>query len=77
MAGSLFDEEGLMRSWWTNSTRTAFDLKKQTFVDQYGAYNLSLGQVNGQLTLGENIADNGGLKASYRVSHLFLLSASK
>jgi Peptidase family M13 len=76
LAGASFDDEGLMRSWWSNATTTAYDLKKQTFIDQYSAYNLSVGNVNGQLTLGENIADNGGLKASYRVSPRFQLSLS-
>ena len=57
-----------MRSWWSNATYQAYDLRKKTFVDQYNAFNLSMGHVNGELTLGENIADNGGLKASFRVS---------
>ncbi|OWA50600.1 Endothelin-converting enzyme 1 [Hypsibius exemplaris] len=64
--GASFDEEGLMRSWWTQSTTLSYDIRKKTFVDQYNAYNKSMGHVNGELTLGENIADNGGLKAAYR-----------
>ena len=56
-----------MRTWWTNTTKKLYDEKKQGFVEQYGNYSLSLGKVNGQLTLGENIADNGGLKAAYKV----------
>lgn len=64
--GSSFDTQGLMRTWWTNTTKKLYDEKKQGFVEQYGNYSLSLGKVNGQLTLGENIADNGGLKAAYK-----------
>ncbi|OWA50602.1 Endothelin-converting enzyme 1 [Hypsibius exemplaris] len=64
--GSSFDDVGLMRSWWTNASKEAYNQKKKTIVDQYNAFALSSGHVNGELTLGENIADNGGLKTAYR-----------
>jgi endothelin-converting enzyme len=56
--------------WWTNTTSEAFNAKARCFVEQYGNFSV-LGSdgkayyVNGQLTLGENIADNGGLKQSF------------
>ncbi|KAG0241556.1 hypothetical protein BGX31_001078 [Mortierella sp. GBA43] len=57
-------------TWWTNTTSEAFNAKARCFVEQYGNFSV-LGSdgkayyVNGQLTLGENIADNGGLKQSF------------
>ncbi|KAI8356891.1 hypothetical protein B0O80DRAFT_384119 [Mortierella sp. GBAus27b] len=68
--GHLFDSEGRMVNWWTNTTSEAFNAKARCFVEQYGNFSV-LGSdgkayyVNGQLTLGENIADNGGLKQSF------------
>ena len=66
-AGSEFDENGAMKIWWTNETRATYVAKGQAIVDQYNAYVLPEGRMNGRLTLGENIADNGGLKAAIRV----------
>ncbi|KAG0057100.1 hypothetical protein BGZ83_001534 [Gryganskiella cystojenkinii] len=68
--GHLFDSEGRMIDWWTNTTSRAFDEKARCFVEQYGNFTISgpdgkVYHVNGQLTLGENIADNGGLKQSF------------
>ncbi|KAF9952172.1 hypothetical protein BGZ70_000702 [Mortierella alpina] len=58
-------------TWWSNATEEAFGTKASCFVKQYGAFTVrgSDGKdyhVNGQLTLGENIADNGGLKQSFK-----------
>jgi endothelin-converting enzyme len=69
--GSNFNERGILQNWWDNHTRSNFDKKTECFVDQYSKYTV-LGpgdevlNVNGKLTLGENIADAGGLTASYR-----------
>ncbi|KAF9099985.1 Endothelin-converting enzyme 2 [Mortierella sp. AM989] len=68
--GHLFDAVGRMDNWWTNTTSEAFKNKANCFVEQYGNFSVkgSDGKdyfVNGQLTLGENIADNGGLKQSF------------
>ncbi|KAJ3256674.1 Endothelin-converting enzyme 1 [Chytriomyces hyalinus] len=65
-SGRKYDASGKSRDWWTPSTAAAFNAKTQCFVDQYSNYTV-LGpdnevlNVNGHLTLGENIADNGGL----------------
>lgn len=65
--GALFDADGAMRNWWSDAVAKNFDDKKQCLVDQYNAFEVLPGvHVNGQLTLGENIADLGGVKLAYR-----------
>lgn len=61
-----------MMQWWNNATIREFRERAQCFVDQYNRYKLEeVDQfVNGRMTQGENIADNGGLKQSYRVHFL-------
>jgi putative endopeptidase len=76
--GRHTDGNGLPRDWWSPSASAAFDERAACFVDQYGAFTVdgvrdpATGEmpahVDGKLTLGENIADNGGLKLSYRAS---------
>eukprot|EP01130_Rhizamoeba_saxonica_P013454 TRINITY_DN5743_c0_g1_i1.p1 TRINITY_DN5743_c0_g1~~TRINITY_DN5743_c0_g1_i1.p1 ORF type:complete len:876 (-),score=174.02 TRINITY_DN5743_c0_g1_i1:18-2321(-) len=63
--GSLFDKNGVLRSWWTDRTHEAFEEKKQCMINQYNSYEIEGISVNGALTIGENIADNGGLKEAY------------
>lgn len=59
--GSKFDLHGNMKSWWTKEDRARFDAKAKVLVDQYNSFVVEDGvHVNGQLTLGENIADLGG-----------------
>lgn len=56
--------------WWNNSTIRAFRHRAQCIIDQYSKFKIEeIGlHVNGRMTQGENIADNGGLKQSFRVS---------
>jgi putative endopeptidase len=64
--GSKFDPDGNNHNWWTPEDRTKFDARTQKLVDQYSAYEPLPGKhVNGQLTLGENIADLGGVNVAY------------
>ena len=69
--GRHYDETGNFTQWWDNRTIQAFQRKAQCFIDQYheftvpGPSNKPL-HVNGRLTLGENIADAGGLSASFQ-----------
>ena len=65
--GRQFDKDGNLKQWWTSSAIDEFKKKAQCIVDQYGNFtvpevNMNL---NGRQTLGENIADNGGLKQAY------------
>lgn len=69
--GAKFDGNGNMRDWWTKEDGEAFKAKAQCFVDQYGGFtavsdakNGDL-KINGNLTLGENAADNGGTRIAY------------
>ncbi len=64
--GSKFDAAGNLRNWWTEADRTAFEDRASGLADQYGSYEPIDGlRVNGKLTLGENIADLGGVTIAY------------
>jgi len=66
--GSMFDGAGNMQNWWTDADRKAFESKTKMLADQFNKFVVidSTGlTVNGELTLGENIADLGGLTISY------------
>ncbi len=61
--GRGFDAKGNLKDWWTADDAKKFEAKAQCLVDQYGSYQVA-GDTNqnGKLTLGENTADNGGLR---------------
>ena len=62
-AGSQFDAEGNLRNWWTPKDRKAFTSREECFVEEYSAFEPVEGvHLNGKLTLGENTADNGGVR---------------
>ncbi len=64
--GSHFDAGGRLRDWWTEADRTEFMRRAQVLVDQFDEYAVVDDlHVNGRLTLGENIADFGGLKIAH------------
>ena len=64
--GSRFDGDGLLRNWWTDADREAFDAVGARLVAQYAAYQPIPGRhLNGLLTLGENIADVSGLQVAF------------
>jgi putative endopeptidase len=67
--GSQYDAKGNLRMWWTKDDREKFEANANMIVEQYDAYKVSVGKdsvnVNGKLTLGENIADLGGLTIAY------------
>lgn len=65
--GSQYDGQGNLRDWWTKEDHEKFSAKTQQLVKQYSTYSPVPGyQVNGELTLGENIADNSGLAIAYK-----------
>jgi putative endopeptidase len=64
--GRKFDATGNMAEWWTEADKAAFKKLTDQLVTQYGAYEPLPGtKVNGELTLGENIADLAGLAIAY------------
>jgi endothelin-converting enzyme/putative endopeptidase len=60
--GRKFDASGVLRDWWTPSVEAQFQSRAQCLIDQYGAIQTSAGPIDGTLTLGENIADLGGVR---------------
>jgi putative endopeptidase len=71
--GSQYDADGNLRDWFTPEDHAKFAAKTQALVAQYAAYQGAPGfQVDGELTLGENIADNSGLSIAYQAYHIAL-----
>uniref|UniRef100_A0A8C1RX50 Endothelin-converting enzyme 1 n=1 Tax=Cyprinus carpio TaxID=7962 RepID=A0A8C1RX50_CYPCA len=64
--GREYDKDGNLRQWWQNSSVEAFKHQTQCMVEQYSNYSINKEPLNGKHTLGENIADNGGLRAAYK-----------
>lgn len=69
-SGREYDKEGNLRPWWQNESLAAFQNHTACMEEQYSQYQVNGEKLNGRQTLGENIADNGGLKAAYNVSNL-------
>jgi endothelin-converting enzyme/putative endopeptidase len=64
--GSQFDPQGNLRNWWTEQDKKEFDARTTCVADQYSGYTAVADlKLNGKLTLGENVADNGGLRIAY------------
>lgn len=64
--GRRYDAEGNLTDWWTAEDAAAFEARAMKIVDQYNAYEALPGfNVKGRLTLGENIADLGGVTIAY------------
>ena len=69
--GRQYDKDGNLNDWWTEEDAANFDKNKQALVDAFNNCiavddpELGIIHGNGELTLGENIADNGGLHVSY------------
>ena len=65
--GRRSDGDGNLRDWWTPDDESQFKQRAQLMIDQYNGYNpIDDLHVQGALTLGENIADLGGLTVAYR-----------
>jgi len=71
--GSKSDGDGNLRNWWTDEDRKNFMVKADALTRQYDAYSPIPGyNVNGKLTLGENIADTSGLAIAYKAYKISL-----
>ncbi|MBQ8519828.1 MAG: M13 family metallopeptidase, partial [Bacteroides sp.] len=65
--GRQFDKEGNLKDWWTAEDAERFNQRAQVMVDFFNNIEVLPGlMANGQLTLGENIADHGGLQVAYQ-----------
>lgn len=64
-SGRKYDHQGNAKDWWTESDAKAFEERASCMVNQYAAYQAGGVNVNGKLTLGENIGDNGGIRIAY------------
>jgi endothelin-converting enzyme/putative endopeptidase len=64
--GRQFDAKGKLRDWWTKASADRYKVHANMLVKQFDAYEPVPGvHIKGQLTLGENLADLGGLEAAY------------
>ena len=71
--GAKFDGDGNLRNWWTDADKVEFEKRGKQLVEQYNQYEPLPGlKVNGELTLGENIGDLGGLTVALRAYKLSL-----
>jgi len=71
--GAQYDGDGNLRDWWSKKDHSAFSAKTRMLVNQYNQFSPIPGYtVNGELTLGENIADNSGVAIAYKAYKLSL-----
>jgi endothelin-converting enzyme len=71
--GSKSDGDGVLRNWWTESDLIEFKTRTNQLVNQYNKFEPLPGEfINGQLTLGENIGDLGGLTIAHRAYKISL-----
>ena len=64
--GCHFDKDGNMINWWTDEDKAAFDARTKVMEEAFNRIEVAPGvHANGAFTLGENIADHGGLQVSY------------
>lgn len=78
--GSKYDGDGKLVSWWTKDDREAFEKLTRSLIDQYNALSPEQlddsHKVNGELTIGENIGDLGGLGIAWK-AYLISLNGSQ
>ena len=64
--GANYDGHGNLTTWWPEHVKSSFDAKTQCISAEYSHFKIATGEhVNGNLTTGENIADNGGIKMAF------------
>lgn len=82
--GRNYGSDGSLNDWWSNDTANEFETRMACLVAQYDKYevpsdidNQVLGHVNGNYTLSENIADNGGVTLAFAAYHAFMNAQAK
>lgn len=64
--GRHYNADGILSDWWTEKDAKEFTSRTQKIIDEYNSFEILPGvHVNGELTLGENIADLGGISVAY------------
>lgn len=65
--GANYDGDGNLKNWWSTESKDGFDRDAKCMIDQYSAeyWDEAGDNLDGELTLGENIADNGGIRESF------------
>ena len=63
--GSKFDHKGNLNNWWTDNDLQQFTKKAQYYIDEFSSFKSNDTNLNGELTLGENLADHGGVKIGF------------
>jgi putative endopeptidase len=70
-SGSQFDGHGAMRDWWSAEVKARFEERASCMIEQYNGFEVLPGLfVNGELTITENIADQGGIALAYEAYRL-------
>ena len=65
--GSQFDQDGNQNNWWTDQDKKNYEARTKVLEDYFNTVEVVAGKtINGKLTLGENIGDNGGLNIAFR-----------
>ncbi|KAJ0395224.1 hypothetical protein P43SY_004082 [Pythium insidiosum] len=79
--GRMFDGDGNMRNWWSANTTAEFETRAQCLKEQYSRFQVKnengtavLGHVNGNQTIGENIADNGGVSMALKAYRNYMVA---
>ena len=67
--GANFDENGNLKNWWLEEDFNAFKALTQDMIEQFDGIEFHGGKVNGELTVSENIADNGGMGVTLEIMH--------
>jgi len=75
--GSRFDENGNLNNWWSDNDKIKYKDKTDIIKDQYNQFMIEGNNVNGKLTLGENIADIGGVHIAYKALQSYLKDNNK
>jgi len=76
-SGSKYDKIGNLNSWWSDDDRQAFEKRTRDLVKQYDQYEVEGQHVKGELTIGENIADLGGMLIAHDALQLKLQESGK
>jgi len=66
--GALFDEKGNMKNWWTEEDYSKFESLQTEVTKYYNQYKINGKKINGKMTVGENIADLGGLSCAVEIA---------